>query len=141
MKLQAIALMLLASLAAHSEARTAYPAGCLDLKTTAELNECRQQQIAAANSKLEKYLLAAKEQARQIDDRNAALIDDEQKLWLAYRDKHCGNVYDMWRMGSMRYEVSNVCMLEVTQERTVDVWRAYLTYQDSTPPVLPDPSP
>jgi len=60
---------------------------------------------------------------------------------VTYRTKHCGNVYTLSGMGSSRFEMSAVCTLEVTRERTIDVWRGYLTYQDSTPPVLPDPSP
>ncbi len=140
MKIRVIALILLASLISQANAYAVYPSGCEGRNTTPELNECRQKQIEAADSKLEKYLVAAREQAHKFD-LSAALIDDEQKLWAAYRNKHCGNVYDLWHMGTIRYEMSAVCTLEVTRERTIDVWRAYLTYLDSTPPVLPDPSP
>jgi len=115
-------------------------AGCSEIAgPTIELAECRQRQIEAANSKLEKYLSAAREQAHLLE-LSAASIDEEQKLWESYRTKHCGNVYDLWRMGTIRYEMSATCTLEVTRERTIDVWRAYLTHLDSTPPVLPDPT-
>ena len=31
------------------------------------------------------------------------------------------------------------CLLEQTRRRTHDVWKAYLTFMDSTPPLLPEP--
>jgi uncharacterized protein YecT (DUF1311 family) len=139
MKMQTSTLILLALLAAKSEAQALNFPGCEDRRSTIELNECRQKQIEAADSKLEKYLLAARERAH-LFDLGAASIDEEQQLWESYRTRHCGNVYELWRMGTIRYEMSATCTLEVTRERTIDVWRAYLTYLDSTPPVLPDPT-
>ncbi|HEY4080221.1 MAG TPA: lysozyme inhibitor LprI family protein [Burkholderiaceae bacterium] len=138
--LQRAFLVLLVSFAAESGARALYPEGCTDLRTTQELAECRQKQMEAADARLEKYLAAARSQASAIAF-DVTLIDDEQRAWVTYRTKHCGNVYTLSGMGSIRFEMSAVCTLEVTRERTIDVWRAYLTYQDSTPPVLPDPSP
>ncbi|MBV8049439.1 MAG: DUF1311 domain-containing protein [Paludibacterium sp.] len=139
MKNKTILLTLLLLLAIKSEAHSLYLPECEDRKTTIELSECRQKQIEAAESKLQRYLAAARERAH-LFGLSAASIDEEQKLWESYRTKHCGNVYDFWRMGTIRYEMSATCTLEVTRERTIDVWRAYLTYVDSTPPVLPDPS-
>lgn len=139
MKMKKSALIFLVLLAVKSQAHPLAVSGCDGLETTRALSECRAKQLEAADAKLEKYLAAARERARQFD-LNAALIDEEQAAWAAYRSKHCGNVYEFWRMGTIRYEMSATCTLQVTQERTADVWRAYLTYLDSTPPVLPDPS-
>lgn len=138
-KLQSAALALLLSVGAAAHAYTVYLPGCEAGKTTLEIAECRQKQIDAADAKLGQYLTAARKRVVAFDVQ-VGLIDEEQKAWEAYRSAHCGNVYELWRQGTIRYEMSAICTLEVTRERTVDVWRAYLTYGDSTPPTLPDPS-
>jgi uncharacterized protein YecT (DUF1311 family) len=131
--------LLLATVAMHANAHLPNVPGCENGKTTIEIAECRGKQFDAANSKLTAYLTAARNQAKKFD-LDPSAIDAEQVAWEAYRTKHCGNVYELWRQGTIRYEMSAICMLEVTKTRTADVWRAYLTYADSTPPVLPDPS-
>jgi uncharacterized protein YecT (DUF1311 family) len=112
---------------------------CKDAKTTFALTQCRGNQIGEADGKLQKYLVAARKQV-VLRELNPPVIDAEQAAWEAYRTAHCGNLYLYWGTGTIRYEMSGMCMLKLTNERTVDVWRAYLTYLDSTPPVLPDPS-
>jgi uncharacterized protein YecT (DUF1311 family) len=139
MKTHKLIPMLLAVFAAIAEAHPTSIAGCEGANTTADVAECRSKQVDSANLKLEKYLAAARVRASAFD-LSPASITEEQRAWEAYRTRHCGNVYDVWRDGTIRYEMSALCTLEVTRERTTDVWRAYLTYMDSTPPVLPDPS-
>src|ERR1017187_7666760 len=113
--------------------------GCEDAKNTFALTECRANQIGEADAKLQEYLVAARKQV-VLRELNPSVIDAEQAAWEAYRTAHCGNLYLYWVAGTIRYEMSGMCMLKLTNDRTVDVWRAYLTYLDSTPPVLPDPS-
>ena len=96
-------------------------------------------QIDRANAKLQRYLEAARARV-VLFELDSAALDAEQAAWEHYRSKHCGNVYELWAKGTIRYEMSATCMLLTTQERTVDIWRAYLTYVDSTPSVLPDPT-
>ena len=135
-----LAFLVLATLAAQAQAESPPRVpGCEHGTTTVEIAECRSKQIDAANSKLKAYLAEARIQAKTFE-LDASVIDAEQSAWEAYRTRHCGNVYELWRDGTIRYEMSAICMLEVTRARTIDVWRAYLTYADSTPPVLPDPS-
>lgn len=112
---------------------------CEAATTTYALVQCREQQTEAANAKLNTYLDAARKQATLVQF-DPALIDAEQKAWQAYRDSHCGNLYLRWVSGTIRYEMEANCRLKLTHDRTTDVWRAYLTYADSTPPALPDPS-
>jgi uncharacterized protein YecT (DUF1311 family) len=113
--------------------------GCKDATTTFALTQCRGNQIGEADAKLQKYLVAARKQV-VLSELNPSVIDAEQAAWEAYRTTHCGNLYLYWVTGTIRYEMFGICMLKLTNDRTVDVWRAYLTYLDSTPPVLPDPS-
>lgn len=139
MKLQRLLPLAVAALTAQSHGQLSSVPGCENGKTTIEIAECRRTQLDAANSKLKLYLTAARTQAKKFDLDGSA-IDSEQIAWEAYRTKHCGNVYELWRQGTVRYEMSAVCMLKVTSARTLDVWRAYLTYADGTPSVLPDPT-
>lgn len=139
MKFQRHFPLVLAVFAASAHAHEPHAPGCEKANTTVEIAECRGKQIDAANAKLQAYLTAARNQAKKFD-LDASAIDSEQVAWEAYRTKHCGNVYELWRQGTIRYEMSAICLLGLTRTRTLDVWRAYLTYAGSTPPVLPDPS-
>ena len=113
--------------------------GCDDVKTTMEGIECRTEQMQVADIKLQQYLQAATLRAKQLQREPEALVA-EQVQWQKYLEEHCGNVYLLWREGTIRYEMSARCTLRLTRMRTYDIWAAYLTSVDSTPPVLPDPS-
>lgn len=126
-------------LAVQAHAHLPTTPGCENIEETFARADCRGKQIDAANSKLREYLNAARVQAK-LSDLDIAALDAEQAAWEAYRTKHCGNVYELWSDGTIRYEMSAICTLAVTKERTMDIWRAYLNYIDSTPAVLPDPS-
>lgn len=133
-----ILLLLSTTLLQPATANTARVSGC-DEPTTIAQTECRVRQIDAANAKLQQYLDAARKRVLQFGVDPTAL-QVEQAAWENYRLKHCGNVYDLWAKGTIRYEMSASCTLLTTRQRTFDVWRAYLTFLDSTPPLLPDPS-
>lgn len=62
-----------------------------------------------------------------------------QSAWSSYRTAQCGDVYSHWGTGAFRYEAALQCNLELTRERTHDLWAGYFTHQDSAPPVLPEP--
>ena len=115
------------------------PGICEDAATTVALMQCRGNQMAEADAKLQEYLAAAKKRATAFELESAA-IDVEQAAWEIYRTKHCGNVNDLWKQGSIRYEMFDICYLNVTNERTVDVWWAYLTQYGPASSVLPDPT-
>ncbi len=91
-----------------------------------------------ADLKLAKYLEAAKERIAK-DKTNELSLDDAQKAWLNYRSLQCGDVYKYWIQGTYRYRASLQCQIDLTHERTHDIWSAYLTYVDSTPAILPEP--
>lgn len=111
---------------------------CRDSKNTVEETECMSAEIKKAENKLADYMSAAK--GKVAEDKSIELqLDAAQKAWLTYRDAQCGDVYRYWVHGTYRYRASAQCMLDLTQERTHDIWAAYLTYVDSTPPVKPEP--
>ena len=111
---------------------------CATAKNTQEEAQCMAAEVTKADKKLEAYLQAAKSRINKIPDAKLNL-DIAQKTWEQYRAAHCGDVYTFWAEGSVRYRQSAQCQLDLTQSRTHDVWKAYLTYVDSTPPVLPRP--
>ena len=111
---------------------------CLDSKNTLEEQDCMSAEVDKAEQKLAKYIATAK--AHIAKDQTIALsLDEAQKAWLNYRTVHCGDVYKYWLQGTYRYRASAQCILDLTQERTHNIWAAYLTYVDSTPAILPEP--
>ncbi len=44
-----------------------------------------------------------------------------------------------WAQGSVRGAMAGYCLLKQTRRRTYDLWDAYVTYVDTTPPILPEP--
>jgi uncharacterized protein YecT (DUF1311 family) len=111
---------------------------CVGITTIIARAECRAGQLNDEETKQKQYFNAAVKRAA-LFDLNAKHLNDEQLAWAKYRETICGNVYLMWVQGTARYEMAAVCNLKLTQDRTYDLWRSYLTYVDSTPPVLPDP--
>ncbi|MFZ6645109.1 lysozyme inhibitor LprI family protein [Undibacterium sp. TJN25] len=119
-------------------AASAKDAVCYDPKDDIEDRQCMSAEVDKADEKLAKYIEAAK--ARIAEDQTIELsLDVAQKAWLSYRSAQCGDVYTYWLRGTYRYRVSLQCMIDLTQERTHDIWSAYLTYVDSTPATLPEP--
>ncbi|MCA1653812.1 MAG: hypothetical protein ABR588_08460 [Sphingomicrobium sp.] len=66
---------------------------------------------------------------------NSAVIAD------AYRTTYCDAVYQQWIGGTIRYAMHQSCTLRLIDRETHDIWRDFLSYMDSTPPLLPEPKP
>ncbi|MFC5527741.1 lysozyme inhibitor LprI family protein [Rhodanobacter ginsengisoli] len=105
---------------------------------TPEIQACMEKKLDEANALLAKYLTAA--QARiDKDFGSKPNLRASQAAWAHYRDLECGDVFEFWVQGTYRTIANSECMLRLTQQRTHEVWQAYLTYQDSTSPLLPEP--
>ncbi|RFA24717.1 hypothetical protein CAI21_20655 [Alkalilimnicola ehrlichii] len=111
---------------------------CKDPITTPDINYCAYQEVLAAEEVMDRYLAASRERFAE-EPEVVAAIDTAQESWLEYRDKHCGSVYTLWSGGSVRGLMANQCRLDSTEHRTYELWQAFLTFMDSTPPVLPEP--
>ncbi|MFZ6718589.1 lysozyme inhibitor LprI family protein [Undibacterium sp. Ji49W] len=111
---------------------------CAAAQNTLEDSLCMADEVARADKKLDTYLQAAKTRLKKDGDSKLNL-DIAHSAWTQYRTKHCGDVYTYWEQGSIRYRQSAQCQLDLIQSRTHDIWKAYLTYADTTPPVLPEP--
>jgi uncharacterized protein YecT (DUF1311 family) len=127
-----VALALCSTAAAHADS--------LHWGSTVEMQACLQAKIDEANARLAKYLATA--QARIDKDFGSRPdLKAAQAAWVRYRELECGDLYQFWAQGTYRVLASAQCELRLTRQRTHEVWRAYLTYMDSTPPLLPEPRP
>lgn len=105
---------------------------------TMDMNLCIAEQVAVADRQLEHYLGAALE--RYSDDQAVVdLLLRSQNAWLDYRKTYCDAIYQLWSGGTIRGVMTGGCVLQLIQQRTHQIWWDFLTYMDSTPPILPKP--
>ncbi|MEZ8023849.1 lysozyme inhibitor LprI family protein [Vibrio sp. 1F255] len=111
---------------------------CENAMNTIEINHCAAIELESAQAELDKYLAASFEH-NAYDAQLVASIKKAQESWQAYMTAHCDSVYTQWRDGSIRGVMALSCKTTLTKQRTHEVWANFLTYMDSTPPVLPEP--
>lgn len=111
---------------------------CENAMNTIEINQCAAIELESAQAELDKYLAASFEH-NAYDAELVASIKKAQDSWQAYMSAHCNSVYTQWRDGSIRGVMALSCKTTLTKQRTHEVWVNFLTYMDSTPPVLPEP--
>lgn len=108
--------------------------------STLEIDACLAGRFEKADAELNRYYKAAIERLREERE-----LTSEQKLvqaersWVAYRTSECGAVYENWIGGSIRGSMALNCQIRLTRMRTYTIWLDWLTYVDSTPPLLPRP--
>ena len=112
---------------------------CNNVMNTLDINRCVAIELEAAEEVLTHYLETSIEHNAG-DPELVDAITAAQKQWQAYATAHCGAVYTQWREGTIRGVMGITCRTRLTKQRTHDVWQDFLTYMDSTPPVLPEPS-
>lgn len=127
-------LMLLLSLALAAPADR-----CADAKTTIETNACLARESNAADVEMTRYLVAARKRAAADGAGVARAFDDAQARWVAWRKAECDTLYLHWQGGTIRNAMLLGCRIDLTQARTRQLWQNWLTYPDSTPPILPEP--
>ena len=103
-------------------------------------------ELGKAETDLQRYLAAARKRLKSeaADDAGAKAalgdLDKTETAWKAYREAQCGAVYDYWQAGMIRTAMELTCEIDLTRQHTHTVWSQWLTYMDSTPPILPEPS-
>ncbi|WP_407832178.1 lysozyme inhibitor LprI family protein [Vibrio rotiferianus] len=107
--------------------------------TTIEINQCAAIELDAAKTELEKYLKVSLEH-NSFDSKLVEAMKLAQADWETYMSSHCDSVYTQWRDGTIRGVMAISCKTKLTKQRTHELWENFLTYMDSTPPVLPEPS-
>ncbi|MEL1251743.1 DUF6265 family protein [Aurantiacibacter gilvus] len=116
------------------------PTLCPDAMTTVDLDQCHVEVLARAEEQRATYLAAALEQYADEPD-VADRIRASDEAFTAYRDAECGAVLQKWIDGTIRGIMTLSCRIDMTDARTHLLWENWLTYQDSSPPVLPEPGP
>lgn len=111
---------------------------CENAMNTIEINQCASIELETAQVELDQYLEASFEH-NAYDAELVSSIKVAQDSWQAYMTAHCDSVYTQWRDGSIRGVMALSCKTKLTKQRTHEVWGNFLTYMDSTPPVLPEP--
>lgn len=120
-----LALALLVAPAAAGEAPT--PA-CERAETTADMRACLSGALRAAERDMQRYLEAARREARPPE-----ALEKSQAAWGAYRDAACRAAAGQYEGGSLRPVVALDCLLRLTRERTLEIWRAWLANEGALP--------
>ena len=111
---------------------------CNDAMTTLDINYCAAQEGEIADKQMRRYLIASYTQYNDSPEIVEA-IKASQLAWKDYANSNCQAVYESWRTGTIRGLMSISCHTRMKKERTHDLWLNYLTFMDSTPPILPEP--
>jgi len=113
---------------------------CPDAGTTLEMNACLADRAERAEARMQRYLALALE--RHADEPAVAGgLEASQASFAAYREAECSSVYEKWKDGTIRVAMELGCTTSLTDERTLAIWRNWISNMDSTPPVLPEPGP
>ncbi|UXZ54706.1 DUF1311 domain-containing protein [Halomonas sp. 7T] len=115
------------------------PLDCDNAMTTLDINQCVAVQLESAQTELSQYVEASVNHHAD-DPELVTAIEHSQQAWEAYATAHCDAVHAQWRDGSIRGVMALTCKTQLTQQRTHTVWASFLTYMDSTTPVLPEPN-
>ena len=111
---------------------------CENAMTTIEINQCAKLELESAQDTLNQYYQASLERYQE-DKELVSAIETSQADWQTYLESQCGAVFTQWRDGSIRGVVTLSCKTTLTKQRTHQLWQYFLTYMDSTPPILPEP--
>ena len=109
--------------------------------TTREVEQCLAADLSRADAELNRYYVAAVR--RLTDERQPAALAKlraSERAWIQHRDAECDAVWEYWKGGTIRGTFSTECRLRLTRARTMTIWSNWLTYMDTTPPLLPKPA-
>lgn len=108
--------------------------------TTREVEICLAGELAGADAELNRYYAAAVR--RLADERQPAALAklrESERLWIRHREADCDAVWEYWREGTIRGTCAILCRIRSTRARTLSIWSNWLTFADSSPPMLPRP--
>ncbi|MNC92070.1 hypothetical protein D3C83_84330 [compost metagenome] len=77
---------------------------------------------------MQRYLEAARREARPPE-----ALEKSQGAWSAYRDAACRAAAGQYEGGSLRPVVALDCLLRLTRERTLELWRGWLANEGALP--------
>ena len=110
---------------------------------TISMAQCMDGKIERATAQLKHYRAVAfirfHDEGATHDPATAKALENAAVVADAFRATYCDAVYQKWIEGSIRYAMHQGCTLRMINRETQDIWRDFLTYVDSTPPLLPKP--
>ncbi|KLI65245.1 hypothetical protein AAV99_04550 [Aurantiacibacter marinus] len=124
----------------RADAAPPLTSSCSDAPTTVDMNECYVSVLGRAEARRGEYLAAALER-NDGDTDVAAMITQADAAYRLFADAECGAIYQYWIEGSIRNVMALTCRIGLTDRQTHTIWENWLTYMDSTPPLLPEPEP
>ena len=110
---------------------------------TIEIDACLSARLERAQRRLDDYQQAAIDRYSTGEGNEDAVrlgIEASQSAFGAYRAIECSSVYERWKEGTIRNAMNIQCLIRLTDERTHTIWRNWLRYMDSTPPIRPEPA-
>jgi uncharacterized protein YecT (DUF1311 family) len=115
------------------------PEFCTKLEaSTIDREHCKHWKMKESEREMNNYLSAA--QKRYSDDKKfISLLQKSQAMWIKYSESECLTYEHQWSGGSISTYMYLECKLHMTKQRTYRIWDNYLTFMDSTPPLLPEP--
>ncbi|WP_052210021.1 lysozyme inhibitor LprI family protein [Xanthomonas cannabis] len=128
-----IFLVLLFSAPSHATER------CHDLETTTDSNKCWSAEVSRSQQRLAAYLAAARTRAVVTLGVSGEAFDNAQAAWTSYKTLHCSNIRQRWTAATVGTAKAARCAVDLNDQRAHDLWQSYLTYEDRTPPLLPEP--
>jgi uncharacterized protein YecT (DUF1311 family) len=120
--------------------------------TTYDMVQCGTIELRSAELEQKRYLELAR--SRFVDSVNneynedggadkreaVKIFDHAQEAWKTYRDEHCSSYHYDWKGGTIAGPLHLACLNDLTRERTWEIWKYWLRYADSSPPMLPEPT-
>ncbi len=111
-----------------SGAQADKPDPCASASNTIELNECTQRVLKAKDLALNQAyqdLLKSLSPSMQGDKTDYTAVKRElaeaQRAWIRFRDSDCSAKYKFWEQGSIRGAMYLSCLVEHTEQRTVQL--------------------
>lgn len=107
-------------------------------QSTIEINQSLMEESVKADKELERYFKRIEKHLKE-EPETIKLLKASQEAWKSFRKMDCDAIYKHWEDGTIRVAMSRQHYIQLTRRRTHDLWAAYLTYMDSTPPLLEEP--
>ncbi|MDJ0642164.1 MAG: DUF6265 family protein [Erythrobacter sp.] len=108
--------------------------------TTLAINQCLARVLQRADDRRKFYFETAIGGAEN-DSILARRMRKSREGFESYRSNECSSVHEQWKQGTIRNAMLLRCSIRLTDQRTHDIWQHWLTYQDSSEPILPEPMP
>ena len=112
---------------------------CVDTDgTTPALTACYGAIVRKSRARHEQLLTAAVKRNIDYPDLARAINTVDEKF-KAYQQAECDAVAESYGRGTIRGMMRQICVIELTDQRALIIWRNWLQYANSTPPDYPKP--